>query len=281
MRVALLFGSRHDRLRFASALEGSATVVAADDVSGAWPLLEQPETRACIVCVHAPAAPLAIGAIRELRQAFPALPIVAYCDVHELDRQDLIGTIRAGATDLIFRGIDDGATVARHVLAQAVRHSHADELLRLLAPTLAPALLVFVRFGLQHPAAASDLDMTAAALGMARRTLTKRLQLLEAPPPRRLFTWTRLLLAGSLLSEPGRSAQSVALELELESGGALRQLLRRYADVALSAGGSRRQLRSVLVDAFLADLTSAASKSSSSDSPVSSSSPDTRSAARR
>ncbi len=254
MRVALLFGSRHDRLRFAGALEGSAEIVAADAVADAWPLLEHPGTSACIVCVQTPVAPLAIGAIRELRQAFPALPIVAYCDVHELDRQDLIGTIRAGATDLIFRGIDDGVTVARHVLAQAVRHTHADELLRTLAPQLAPALLDFVRFGLQHPTAADDLDMTAAALGMARRTLTKRLQRLEAPPPRRLFTWTRLLLAASMLSEPGRSVQSVALELELESAGALRQLLRRYADVALSAGGSRRQLRSALVDAFLAEL---------------------------
>jgi AraC-like DNA-binding protein len=280
MRVALLFGSRPDRLRFAGALEGSAEIVAADALSDAWPLLEAPGTRACIVCVHAPAAPLAIGVIRELRQAFPALPIVAYCDVHALDRQHLIGAIRAGATDLIFRGIDDGAAVARHVLAQAVRHTHADELLRRLTPSLEPALLEFVRFGLQHPTAASDLDMTAAALGMARRTLTKRLQLLHAPPPRRLFTWTRLLLAGSLLSDPGRSAQSVALELELESGGALRQLLRRYADVALSAGGTRRQLRSLLVEAFLAEVTSVAPVGASNASSASSVS-DARSAARR
>jgi AraC-like DNA-binding protein len=254
VRVIVLFGSRRDRLRIAESLAGSAAVAAADDLAEATRALGHPDARACIVCVTPERVAVAIAAIGALRAAFPSRALIAWCDLHELDRPSLVATIRAGASDLLFRGIDDGRTVARHALANAVRGSCAADLLRDLQPTVPADLLPFLRHGLHTPAAADELDATAAALGMARRTLAKRLALLGAPPPRRFFSWTRLLLAGALLAEPGRTLQAVALELGFESTPALRLQLRRYAGVIVTSSSARRQLPATLRRAFAAEL---------------------------
>jgi AraC-like DNA-binding protein len=254
VQVVVLFGGRQEHGRLASALTGAATVVAAESLQDAHPLLEHAETRVCVVCVEARAAARSIGAIRELAERFPGLAVVAYCDVHELDRQALISTVRSGATDLIFRGIDDGQAVARHVLAHAVRRTHASALFDELAPRMPAGLRPFLQHGLQHPAAADALDETAAVFALARRTLAKRLLRLGAPSPRRFFTWTRLLLAGALLADPGRTLQSVALELQLDSGTSLRHLLRRYAGLGRAGSVSRGRIRGALGSAFLAEM---------------------------
>ena len=254
MRVVLLFGGREEHGRLSGALAGAATVVSPATLADARPELEHRETRVVVVCVEARAASRSLGAVREIHRAFPGLTIVAYCDLRELERQVLVTIVRSGVTDLIFRGLDDGQAVARHVLAHAVRRTHALELLDALAPQLPEALRSYVEYGLQHPTAADTLDETAASLSLARRTLTKRLSRLGAPSPRRFFTWTRLLLASALLTDPGRSLQSVALELQLDSGTSLRHLLRRYAGIERIGDVSRSGLRSRLLTSFVTEL---------------------------
>lgn len=250
LHVAVLYGDRRDQLRLGSALAGRATLEWLDRPAEATLALTRTLTDVLIVCLTTAGAPSAISAIRAVRAAFPSLAIVAYCDVHELDRQALVRTIQAGATDLIFRGIDDGRTVAQHALAHAVHVTHVDRWLTEFRPLIREELRPYLRHGLLTPAAADDLSGTAAAFGLARRTLSKRLAALGAPPPRRFFTWTRLLLAASLLSEPGRSLQSVALQLQLGSANALRQLLQRYAGLSVTAGGDRRDVRPTVKAAF-------------------------------
>ena len=269
MHVVVLFGSRRDRLRLAESLAEVASCSSADSLSEARSRLAlADEPTVCIVCTGPTTAPVAVGAIAELRAAFPTLPIVAHCDVHEVDRQALIATIRAGASDLLFRGIDDGRTVMRHVLAAAVQHTHAEALLARFASQLTEPLLELMRFGLEHPDATEDLDVTAAAFGVARRTLAKHLEQVGAPSPRRFFTWMRLLLAASLLTDPGRSVQAVAVQLRFESGGALRQLLRRYADVSVSSATDRSTLLDVLVTEFVRDLELSRARADGSPSAI-------------
>jgi AraC-like DNA-binding protein len=58
--------------------------------------------------------------------------------------------------------------------------------------------------------------------------LSDRLSRARAPSPHKFLTWVRLAVAAELLSDPGRSAQQVALELDFPSGAALRNLFDRY-----------------------------------------------------
>lgn len=253
----MLFGDPVDQHRLSAALGHHAPLVSFDSIASANTALAAVSTTVVVVCVHTERAAEAVGAIREIHSAFPRLAIVAYLDIHELERQLLVQAIHAGATDLIFRGIDDGSAVAQHVLAHAHVMSLSDEWLAELAADLPVALFPFVRYGLRTPNAADSLSATAAALGLARRTLTQRLAAIHAPPPRRLFTWTRLLLAASLLAESGRSLRSVSVQLQLSSSNALRQLLQRYAKVSVGVRTDRAHVRPAVKRAFLEALRAA------------------------
>jgi AraC-like DNA-binding protein len=48
------------------------------------------------------------------------------------------------------------------------------------------------------------------------------------------MTWCRLLVAGSLLQEPGHTLDSVALQLDFSSGHHLGTVLRRYVGAGVA-----------------------------------------------
>jgi AraC-like DNA-binding protein len=52
------------------------------------------------------------------------------------------------------------------------------------------------------------------------------------PAPADLRAWCRLFMAGRLLDEPGRTVESVALQLEFTTGSALRNLIKRRTGLA-------------------------------------------------
>jgi hypothetical protein len=73
------------------------------------------------------------------------------------------------------------------------------------------------------------VDRVAAAFGITRQTLRNRLIQHRMPLPRTFMTWCRLLVAGSLLQESGHTLDSVAWQLDFNSGHHLGTVLRRYA----------------------------------------------------
>jgi AraC-like DNA-binding protein len=235
MRVVVLFGDRRDRARLTASLAGTASVVTVDQLADARRALRAPGTIAALVCVHVAESASALAAVRDLRGRFPALALIVYCDLHGLARRTLVALIRAGASDVIFRGVDDGRAVVLDAVAGAARHTHAHEIRERLSGSVCGELRTYFAFGLQTPQAADDLDAAAASLGLSRRTLSRRFAALGAPTPRRFFRWTRLLLAAALLRERGRTLPSVAHELHFESASALRLQLRRYAGVGVTS----------------------------------------------
>ena len=50
----------------------------------------------------------------------------------------------------------------------------------------------------------------------------------EAPPPQRLITWGRMIVAAHMLEDPYRSANGVAMALGFPSGSAFRNTCQRY-----------------------------------------------------
>jgi len=58
--------------------------------------------------------------------------------------------------------------------------------------------------------------------------VSERLSGAAFPPPRRLLTWGRLILAAHLLEDTHRSADRIAVTLDFPSGSAFRNTCQRY-----------------------------------------------------
>ena len=71
-------------------------------------------------------------------------------------------------------------------------------------------------------------EVLARSLSLGRRALVRRLSDAGFPPPRRLITWGRLIVAAQLLEDPLRSADAVSLALDFPSGSAFRNTCQRY-----------------------------------------------------
>ena len=68
----------------------------------------------------------------------------------------------------------------------------------------------------------------ARLLAQPRRAVTLRLSAEGFPPPQRLLTWGRLIVAAHMLEDRHRSADRVANTLDFPSGSAFRNTCQRY-----------------------------------------------------
>lgn len=188
--------------------------------------------------------------VGELRDAFPRIPVLAYCD-HRRDRStDILALARAGVHELVFRGVDDVRPALGSALASAARHCTAAELLAGLRDAVPAVALPFVAYCLEHAAEPLTVQGVAAALGVHRKTLVHRCTQAGLPSPRTIIAWCRLMMAAHMLEDRGRSVEQVALTLDFPSGTALRNMLKRHTgfgsrDVR-APGGGQRVLRRLL-----------------------------------
>ena len=70
--------------------------------------------------------------------------------------------------------------------------------------------------------------LLAEILATSRRTLSSELERAGFPPPSKLVTWGRLMVAGQMLADRQRSADAVARALDFPSGSAFRNTCQRY-----------------------------------------------------
>ena len=90
----------------------------------------------------------------------------------------------------------------------------------------------------------------ADILSTSRRTLVAKLTQDHFPPPQKLISWGRLVVASQMLEDRNRSADSVARILDFPSGSAFRNTCQRYL------GATPHEIRakggaSFVVEAFL------------------------------
>lgn len=92
----------------------------------------------------------------------------------------------------------------------------------------------------------------AAAMGMGTATLRRWMHDAGLPPPRDLFRWLRVLLAASLLDDPGRTVQDAAMGSGYSDASGLRRAMnavtRRPPSELRDEGAYQSTLRSFLVD---------------------------------
>jgi AraC-like DNA-binding protein len=173
--------------------------------------------------------------LRTLLWEFPSATVLAAVELRPGCSRDLRTLGEWGVTDIISLAEDD----THEAIYRRLRSIEGRSLQRLLERTLPPMLSGRTRM----------LMMTAAevvAVGGKGRDLARRLHLSERtvlrwaeraglPAPRRLLAWMRILLAASLLDDPGRSVLSVAHACGYSSDSSLRRAMQDFLGTGPSA----------------------------------------------
>ena len=165
--------------------------------------------------------------VRLLKLRFPRVALVAYVSVRAERARDLFDAGRVGVDDLVVADVDDAPASLLAQVERAEARSAASLVRRSLGsltPTARDAVLACVSRAHER----LTPETLARTLAVPRRVLSRRLEEAGFPAPHRLITWGRLVIAGHLLEDPARSADSVALALDFPSGSAFRNTCQRY-----------------------------------------------------
>lgn len=190
------------------------------------------------------------GALRVYRFAhrFPLTPILVW---GEMDGRDLFRLGKAGARDVI-ASLDASNLV---LLAELIGNATADTLAmdineRLEGRVAEPARALVLTAASRIPSGVQVPDL-AAAHGVSVSTLERRCVQWGLPTPGHLLLWLRMIYGLNWLIEPGRSVESVAIQLGYSSGAAFRRAIK------VTVGGKPTPLRNragleAALDGFIA-----------------------------
>lgn len=166
--------------------------------------------------------------LRRLLSVFPSVPVITFMQGPSPEPSEVRILHELGVTDLVYPGHDDTPTA----ILQRVQRAQKQPLHRLLDPILPPDMpgttraLIFTAAEVASEGGYSrDL---AAKLQISHRTLLRWYDNARIPPPRKLLAWLRVLLAASLLEDPGRSIQSVSRSCGYSNDAALRRITQRF-----------------------------------------------------
>ena len=192
--------------------------------------------------------------VRLLKQRFPRLTLVAYVTMRGDRAHDLFDAGRAGVDGLVLVGEDDGPRPLLALIEQSESKSLAGMVRRSLDgidPAVSDALLLAISRAHER---LTPLDLSRL-LALPRRAVLQRLSAAGFPPPQRLLTWGRLILAAHLLEDRHRSADRVALTLDFPSGSAFRNTCQRYLGATpgevRGGGGATFVLRALMAEVRL------------------------------
>jgi AraC-like DNA-binding protein len=187
--------------------------------------------------------------VRQLKLRFARVTLVAYVTFTPGRARELFDAGRAGFDGLLIVDQDDSTLQLRNVIEQAEARGVAGLIrhrLGALQPVVRDAVLVAVTRA--HMRLTSH--RLAEILSTSRRTLVAKLAQDGFPPPQKLISWGRLIVAAQMLEDRNRSADSIARILDFPSGSAFRNTCQRYLRATpqeiRAAGGARH-----VVDAFL------------------------------
>lgn len=244
--VAVLVRELAARARIQEALRGHAAVRMCDEQDELLALLGEALVGVVVIDVRDRAGTLTRGIVRTIRDGFPNVPVVAYCELTADSSREILALARAGVSDLILRGVDDAGVGLRAAIATAQEHCVAKQVLDTVVPLLPPSIVPFIRYSLEHARQAVTVADAASALGVHRKTLVGRLAAAGLPTPSAMIAWCRLTLAAQMLEDPARSVEQIALLLDFSSSTALRNMLKRYTGLSPREVRENGGLRCVL-----------------------------------
>ena len=165
--------------------------------------------------------------VRQLKQRLPRTTLIAYVTFAANRVHDLFDAGRQGVDGLILADEDDAPRSLLALIEQAESRSLAVLLKRSLQgvhPSVADAVLLAVSRAHER----LSPEGLARLLALPRRTVSERLASEGFPPPQRLLTWGRLIVAAHLLEDLYRSASRISVTLDFPSASAFRNTCQRY-----------------------------------------------------
>jgi AraC-like DNA-binding protein len=252
-RVAALLATAAARAHLCDALGGSDALLTQCDVREHLDCVESGVVALSVVEITHASAGAHVSLVRRLREGFPSIPVLAYCDPSGGTSGLIVDVVRAGATGLVLRGIDDSRVMLREAIRGVRRKAIAEQIFAEIGPLLTNDARIFLRYAIEHSSSEATVEDAARDLGVDRKTLTNWLARAGAPRAREFLAWVRLIVAGHLLGDPMRTAEQAALVLDFPSGTSLRNMLRRYVGATateVQQGGGAR----LVLDAFKREL---------------------------
>lgn len=165
--------------------------------------------------------------VRQLKQRLPRLTLVAYISMAADRAHDLFDAGRAGVDGLVITGQDDAPRPLLALIERAESRSLAG-LVRRSLDGIDPLALDAVLLAVTRAHERLSPQALARLLAQPRRAVTLRLSAEGFPPPQRLITWGRLIVAAHMLEDRHRRADRVASTLDFPSGSAFRNTCQRY-----------------------------------------------------
>lgn len=223
--VALLPQAAHlQRLRYA--IRDRHEIVACDDWRSVAAACDGLPVRIAVLDLFADGQ-AAFDRVRRLKQRHPRIALIAYVTGAVNRMKELFDAGRYGFDALALAGVDDDPRTLLSTVEQAEARSLTGGLRKALegvAPTVADAVLLSVTRAHER----LTVPALARLLAVPPRTLAARLSDAGFPPPYRLLTWGRLIVAAHMLEDAHRSADRVAHAIGFPSGSAFRNTCQRY-----------------------------------------------------
>jgi AraC-like DNA-binding protein len=167
--------------------------------------------------------------IATLRANFPAVPVIGVGRLRAGDAREIVAAARAGIQDVVFVDYEDPWAVVRRFVNEPSIDGAIAAAVAALTAHVPVSLRVVAEYCVRNVPTALTPDGLASALGLPRRTLTRRLTRAGLPPPAALLCWGRLAVAAALLERTPMTVEGVAEAVGFPSAVTLRQCLRRHS----------------------------------------------------
>jgi AraC-like DNA-binding protein len=162
---------------------------------------------------------------------FPSVPVVAAVDVPSVAPEVLVQLLSRGVADVLDLSLEDTPELA----AQRLREAHARPFKRSVEEGLdrypSARARTIIRAAAHVAATGGGAAELAAQFNVSAETVSYWCAAVALPPPRRLQTWMRVLLAAFLLQEPPRTISGVAFACGYTTDRALRRAFNRFLGV--------------------------------------------------
>jgi AraC-like DNA-binding protein len=159
---------------------------------------------------------------------FPSITVVAAIDVRAGCSHDLRTLGEWGVADVISIYEDDTGEGMLRRLQLAQGRPLQNLLARSLPATVSGQSRTLLMTAAEVVSMGGKGRDLARALHLSQRTVLRWAERSRLPPPRRILAWMRILLASSLLDDPGRTVFSVACACGYASDSSLRRAMQDF-----------------------------------------------------
>jgi len=159
---------------------------------------------------------------------FPSITVVAAIDVRAGCSHDLRTLGEWGVADVISIYEDDTGEGMLRRLRLAQGRPLQNLLARSLPATVSGQSRTLLMTAAEVVSMGGKGRDLARALHLSQRTVLRWAERAGLPPPRRILAWMRILLASSLLDDPGRTVFSVACACGYASDSSLRRAMQDF-----------------------------------------------------